>query len=101
MTEFQDSDKGEIQKASNVDNEIQDIKRNLDEGRKEMREQRWGYANGRTASYGIKERFGYQRTRGYEPLLSLNIKNPHKRDMAERQKLRNPNTSVDDTIGQR
>jgi len=37
MTEFQDSDKGEIQKASNVDNEIQDIKRNLDEGRKEMK----------------------------------------------------------------
>ena len=36
-TEFQDKDKGEIQKASNVDNEIQDIKRNLDEGRKEMK----------------------------------------------------------------
>jgi len=30
-TEFQDKDEGEIQKASNVDNEIQDIKRNLDE----------------------------------------------------------------------
>jgi len=36
-TEFQDKDKGEIQKASNVNNEIQDIKRNLDEGRKEMK----------------------------------------------------------------
>jgi len=36
-TEFQDKDEGDIQKASNVDNEIQDIKRNLDEGRKEMK----------------------------------------------------------------
>jgi len=36
-TEFQDQDAGEIQKASNVDNEIQDIKRNLDKGRKEMK----------------------------------------------------------------
>jgi len=36
-TEFQDKDKGEIKKASDVDNEIQDIKRNLDEGRKEMK----------------------------------------------------------------
>jgi len=36
--EFQDKDEGERQKASNVDNEIQDIKRNLDEGRKEVKE---------------------------------------------------------------
>jgi len=36
-TEFRDKDEGEIQKASNVDNQIQDIKRNLDEGRKEMK----------------------------------------------------------------
>jgi len=35
-TEFQDKDEGEIQKARNVDNEIQDIQRNLDNGRKEM-----------------------------------------------------------------
>jgi len=36
-TEFQDKDEGEIQKASNANNKIQDIKRNLDEGRKEMK----------------------------------------------------------------
>jgi len=36
-TEFQDKDKGEIQKASNGDKDIQEIKRNLDEGRKEMK----------------------------------------------------------------
>jgi len=36
-TEFQDKDEGKIQKASRNDNEIQDIKRNLDEGRKEMK----------------------------------------------------------------
>jgi len=36
-TEFQDKDKGEIEKASNVDNEVQAIKRNLDEGRNEMK----------------------------------------------------------------
>jgi len=36
-TEFQDKDEGEIQKASNVDNEIQDIQRNLDPERKEMK----------------------------------------------------------------
>jgi len=36
-TDFKDQDEGEIQKARNVDTEIQDIKRNLDEGRKEMK----------------------------------------------------------------
>jgi len=36
-TEFQDKDEGEIQKATSVDNEIQGIKRSLDEGRKEMK----------------------------------------------------------------
>jgi len=36
-TEFQDKDEGEIQKASNVDDDIQDIKKNLDNGRKEMK----------------------------------------------------------------
>jgi len=36
-TEFQVKDEGEVQKASRVDNESQDIKRNLDEGRKEMK----------------------------------------------------------------
>jgi len=35
--EFQEKDKGEIQKAICVDNKIQDIKRSLDEGRKEMK----------------------------------------------------------------
>jgi len=34
---FQDKDEGEIQKASNVNKEIQNIKGNLDEGRKEMK----------------------------------------------------------------
>jgi len=36
-TEFRDRNEGEIQKASNDDAEIQDVKRNLDEGRKEMK----------------------------------------------------------------
>jgi len=36
-TEFRDKDEGETQKASNDDAEIQDIKRNLDEGRKERK----------------------------------------------------------------
>jgi len=36
-TEFRDKNEGEIQKASNHDAEIQDRKRNLDEGRKEMK----------------------------------------------------------------
>jgi len=36
-TEFQDKDEGKIQKASQNDNQIQDIKRNLDEGKKEMK----------------------------------------------------------------
>jgi len=36
-TEFQDKDEGEMPKASNVDNNIQDIQRNLDEGTKEMK----------------------------------------------------------------
>ena len=36
-TEFRDKDNGEIEKASKNDNEILDIKRNLDEGRKEMK----------------------------------------------------------------
>jgi len=36
-TEFRDKNEEEIQKASNDDAEIQNIKRNLDEGRKEMK----------------------------------------------------------------
>jgi len=36
-TEFQDKDEGELQKASNVDKEFQDIKRHLEEGTKEMK----------------------------------------------------------------
>jgi len=36
-TEFREKDQGEIQKASTVDNEIQDIKPNWDEGREEMK----------------------------------------------------------------
>jgi len=35
-TEFQEKNEGEIQNGSNVDNGIEDVKRNLDEGRKEM-----------------------------------------------------------------
>jgi len=35
-TGFQDKNEGEIQKASDVDNEIQDIKTNLDKWRKEI-----------------------------------------------------------------
>jgi len=37
IKEFQDKSEGEIQKASSVNDEIQDVKKNLDEGRKEMR----------------------------------------------------------------
>jgi len=36
-TGFRDKDQGKIQKASGNDNEIQDIKRNLDKGKKEMK----------------------------------------------------------------
>jgi len=36
-TEFQDNDAGGIQKGSTIDNEIQNIKRNLDQGREEMK----------------------------------------------------------------
>jgi len=36
-TEFQEKDEGTIQKVSKNDNEIQDMKRNLDEGRKEIK----------------------------------------------------------------
>jgi len=35
--EFQDKDEGEIQKARGIDDDIQDIKKNLDEGRKEKK----------------------------------------------------------------
>jgi len=37
-TKFRDKDEGEIQKASNIDDEIQDIKTNVHKGRKEMKE---------------------------------------------------------------
>jgi len=36
-TEFQDKNAGEIQKASNDDAEIHEVKRNLDEGRNERK----------------------------------------------------------------
>ena len=88
-TEFQDKDEGEIQKASNVDNEIQDIKRNWDEGSKEMKGIALGLCQGKDGLLWYQGKIGYQRTKGYEPLLSLNITNPDRRDMAERQNLPN------------
>jgi len=36
-TEFRDKEEGDTQKASNVDDEIQSIKRNLDKGRKDIK----------------------------------------------------------------
>jgi len=57
-TEFRDKGEGEIQTASKDDNKIQTIKRNLEEGKKEMKGIVLGYGNGRTTSYGIKERLG-------------------------------------------
>jgi len=66
---------------------------------KKCKEKRWRYSNGRTISYGTKERFRYQTMKGYKPLLSLKITNPHKREMAERQK--QLNSSADDIVGQR
>jgi len=36
-TEFRDKDEGEIHKASKDTNKIQDIKRNLDEGKKDLK----------------------------------------------------------------
>jgi len=36
-TEFREKEEGEIQKANNVEDEIQSIKRNLEEGKKEMK----------------------------------------------------------------
>jgi len=36
-TGFREKDKGKIQKASRSDNKIQDIKRNLDQGKKQMK----------------------------------------------------------------
>jgi len=61
---------------------------------KKGKELRWGYPNGRTASSGTKERFGYQTTKEYEPLLLANITNPHNRDMAERQNYRTQQQTI-------
>jgi len=98
-TEVEDKDDGEIAKLSNVDNEIQAIKRNLDEGRQEMKGIALGLCPWKAGLLWYQGKIGYQRTKEYEPLLSLNITNPHKGDTAEQQTL--PNSSADDIIGQR
>ena len=46
-TEFQEKNEGEIEEASMDNNEIQDIKRNTDEGKKEMKEIALGLCQGK------------------------------------------------------
>jgi len=98
-TEFQDKKGGEIQKASKNDDEIQDIKRNLDEGKTEMKEIALGLCQWKDDLLWYQGRIWIQMTKGYEQLLSPNTTTPHKQGTAGRQKL--PNSSADNTIGQR
>jgi len=98
-TEFPDKDEGEIQKASNVDDEIQDIKINLDEGRKERKGIALGLCQWKDGLLWYQGKIWIPKDEGRRTLLSLNITNPHKRDMAKRQKLLN--SSADDIIGLR
>jgi len=65
-TEFRDKDEGEIHKASKNENKIQDIKRNLDEGKTEMKGTALGLCQWKDDLYGIKERVGYQMAKEYE-----------------------------------
>jgi len=98
-TEFQDKDEGEIQKASNIDKEIQDIKGHLDEGRKEMKGIALGLCQWKDGLLWYQEKIWIPNEEGIRTTLIANTTNPHKRDMAERQKP--PNSSADDISGQR
>ena len=93
-TKLQDKNEGEIQKASRDDNEIVDIKRNLDEGKEEMEGIAIGLGEGRTTSYGAKEEFGYQMMEGYERLISANAANPHSRTRRHRKHYRTHHSTI-------
>jgi len=98
-TEFQDKNEGEIQKASNVDKEIQDIKKNLDEGRKEIKGIALGLCQWKDDLLWYQGKIWIPKDKGIRTTLIAKHHEPHRRDMAERQKL--PNSSADDTISRR
>ena len=69
ITEFQDKDEGEIQKATNVDDEIQDIKRNLDEGRKEIKEVALGLCQWKDGLLWYQGKIGIAKDEGIRTTL--------------------------------
>jgi len=68
-TEFQDKDEEEIQKASKVDDEIQDIKRNLDEGRNERNGRMLGLCQWKDGLLGYHGKIWIPKDQGIQTTL--------------------------------
>jgi len=75
-TKFQDRNEGEIQNASNVDDEIQDIKRNLEEGRKGMKGIVLGLCQWKDDLGGNQEMIGIQKDKRIRTTLIAKHYNP-------------------------
>ena len=98
-TGFQDKNEGEIQKPRKDDKEIQDIKRKLDEGKKEMKGIALALCQWKDDLLWYQGRIWIRNDEEIRTALIGKHHDPHKRDMAGEQKL--PNSSTDDNISQR
>jgi len=68
--EFQDKGEGQIQKASNVDNEMQDIKRKVDEGRIEMKGIALGLSQWKASLFWYQGKIWIAKDEGIQTTLS-------------------------------
>jgi len=98
-TEFRERDEGAIQKASKVIDEIQKIKRNLDEGKKEMKGIALGLCKWRNNLLWYQGKIWIPNNERIRTTLIAKHHDPPQAGHGERQKPLN--SSTDDTIGQR
>jgi len=75
-TEFQDKDEGEIQKASKIDDEIQDVKRDLDDGRKQRKGIALGLCQWKDAVIWYQGKVWIPRDEGIQTTLSAKHHEP-------------------------
>jgi len=98
-TEFRDKQEGEIQRARKDDNEIQTIKRNLDEERKEMKGVALGLCQWKDGLLWYQGKIWIPNDERIRTALIAKHQTPHKQDTEVRQTL--PHSSTDDIIGRR
>jgi len=88
-TELRDKDEGEIQRVSKEDNEIQTIKRNLDEGKKEIKGIALGLFQWKDGLLWYQGKIWIPKDKGIRTTLIAKHHEPPQAGHGERQKLPN------------